>query len=311
MNEKAGSTPVGAAPAVGGWRPEVAPHAQLHAELAHGFWRDTPALSWLMQADTGELQFRATHAGDSPATNGATVHHEVLAGTLLRKVQRHGAHPLRMHEVLPGPDGQLHHFLIIGFPVGSGNGQGQLSVAGVAVDITDHQRRMNELVHQALEDELTGLYNLRGFFLFAEHELKVARRRGTRSAIVYVDVDGLKQVNDAQGHEGGNAALIATAALLRGAFRECDVIARLGGDEFAVFAADVQGAPELLRDRLHKAQALAAESDAGAVTVSAGVASSPADPGLRLADLLARADQAMYKEKTDKLARTPWAGKPG
>jgi diguanylate cyclase (GGDEF)-like protein len=281
--------------------PAAAPpaHAHLHDELAHGFWNNATALSWVMSPLDGQLHVSATHAAGEAAL-AVPVSHEELAGRLLNRVQQDGAKPVRLLEVVPAADGKLHHFLIVGFPLAGVDGLPHPHVAGVAIDITHHKHRIDELAHQALIDGLTGLYNLRGFFLFAEHELRVARRRGTQCAILYIDVDNLKRINDTHGHERGNAVLADTGALLRRAFRECDVIGRLGGDEFAVFAADVTH-PKLLRKRLARAVALAATEGVDGLSLSAGVGALPPDPALRLSDLLAAADQAMYKEKFAKL----------
>ena len=300
MDAKKNGTPVAwAAPTAGQRAADGAPNAHPRVDLADGFWKDVPVLSWLMNPENGELQFHP-----SPSGNGSvdvSVRHDVLAAALLRKVQRDGANPVRMTEVLSAADGGPRHVLIVGFPV---EGASPPCLAGVAIDITDQKVRVDELAQQALVDGLTGLYNLRGFFLFAEHELKVARRRGTQSAIVYADVDGLKQINDTKGHEQGSAMLVATAELLRHVFRECDVIGRLGGDEFAIFASDVRGDPELLIQRLYRAIAQqAAAEGAEVLSVSAGVGSFPPDPDLRLTDLLNAADQAMYQNKLKKRER--------
>lgn len=281
----------------------------LEDDLTQGFWKDVPALSWLMNLDTQRLEVRGTHPTIGAERASVSVQPEELANVLLR-TQKDGPAPLRILELLPAADGDLHHFLIVGFPMTGFNGTPHPHLAGVAIDITRHKMRVDELAQQALIDELTGLYNLRGFFLFAEHELKVARRRGTRSAILYVDVDGLKEINDSLGHEQGSAVLIATATLLRSVFRECDVIARLGGDEFVVLASDAKGDPEQLRRRLRRAVVeLETAGGTGVVpSLSAGVGSYPPDPGLRLSDLLTAADEAMYKDKFEKRGRTAGGG---
>ena len=260
-----------------------------------------------MNRKSGRLQFRGAHAGPPGGPAPVSLHHEVLAGTLARNLERDGPGPMRMLEVLPATDGTLHHFLIVAFPVSEIDGLAHPYLAGVAIDITHHKLRVDELAQQALSDELTGLYNLRGFYLFAEHELKVARRRGTPSAIIYVDVDGLKEVNDKHGHNEGNALLVATATLLRQAFRECDVIARLGGDEFAVFAADVKGDPRRLKERLSFELAEAGPTvggGPGGLSVSIGIATCLAESRLPLSDLLVSADNAMYKDKVERSQRT-------
>jgi diguanylate cyclase (GGDEF)-like protein len=97
------------------------------------------------------------------------------------------------------------------------------------------QQRLSEL---ALRDELTGLYNRRGFFAIAEHLRRECLRQARNLAVVQVDVDGLKGINDAFGHAAGDQAIAATAAILRCTFRESDVVARLEGDKFVAIALD-------------------------------------------------------------------------
>jgi diguanylate cyclase (GGDEF)-like protein len=281
--------------------PDLPQHAQLDVDLALGFWKNIPALSWLMSLEDGQLHVSGTHPDSSVVT--APVH---VLGRLLRTVVREdGPASFQLLEVLPALDGTLHHYLVIGFPLSGLNGAPHPYLAGVAIDVTHQKVREEKLAHLALADELTGLYNLRGFQLFAEHDLKVARRRKTVSAIVYVDVDGLKEINDTRGHGDGDALLVSTAALLRHVFRECDVIGRLGGDEFAILASDVKGDPENLARRL-KAEAPVAGATAGSpsgLAMSVGIASCPPDVSMSLADLIAAADQAMYRNKPRKAGR--------
>src|SRR5205085_6171671 len=101
-----------------------------------------------------------------------------------------------------------------------------------------------ELGNLALQDELTGLYNRRGFLALAERQLKLARRSGRSLLLFFIDVDGLKDINDAFGHGEGDAALKCTAEALETTFRDSDVIARFGGDEFAALAIEASGQSE-------------------------------------------------------------------
>ena len=281
--------------------PDLPLHAYLDGDLSHSLWKDVPALSWLMNLEDGQLQVRGTLAESAVATAPVAV-----LGRLLRTVVRdEGSGPLQLLEVLPTLDGDLHHFLIIGFPVSGMNGAPHPYLAGVAIDVTRHKVRVDKLAHQALVDELTCVYNLRGFLLFAEHELKVARRRKTHSAIVYVDVDGLKTVNDVRGHGEGDALLVETATLLRRVFRECDVIGRLGGDEFAVFATDVKGDPAHLGERLRAEVPVAGivSGHSTGLALSIGVAHCAPDANMQLAELIEAADRAMYQNKAKKAGR--------
>ena len=91
----------------------------------------------------------------------------------------------------------------------------------------------------SLTDQLTGLYNRRGFLTLAEHHLKLVRR--TRGLLlIYLDVDGLREINDTYGHHEGDRAIIKVAELLRSSFRASDVVARMGGDEFAILVLDTE-----------------------------------------------------------------------
>jgi diguanylate cyclase (GGDEF)-like protein len=104
----------------------------------------------------------------------------------------------------------------------------------------------------SLRDELTGLYNLRGFHLLAEQSLRLAYRNQLPFSVLFIDLDNLKQINDSLGHSTGSAFLAETGVILRGAFRETDVLGRIGGDEFAVAGQFGQMAISLAAQRLRK-----------------------------------------------------------
>jgi len=283
------------------WSPDLPQAAPLNMDLVLGLWKNIPALSWLMSVEDGQLHVRGTHPHSSVVTAPVPV-----LGRLLRTVLREdGPKPFELLEVLPALDGTLHHYLVTGFPIGGQNGTRDPYLVGVAIDVTHQKMREEKLAQLALVDELTGLYNLRGFQLFAEHELRVARRRKTVSAIVYVDVDGLKETNDTRGHGGGDALLVATTALLRKVFRECDVIGRLGGDEFAVLATDVKGDAEVLVNRLQAAMPAVGITGKGAtdLAMSIGAACCPPEATMTLAELIAAADFEMYRNKAGKVRR--------
>ena len=102
----------------------------------------------------------------------------------------------------------------------------------------ERQRLVVALQSMALKDALTGLYNRRGFITLAEEHMKLAQRTGACFALAFVDLDGMKRINDQLGHEFGDQAIIATADILRSTFRASDIAARLGGDEFIVLVRD-------------------------------------------------------------------------
>ncbi|WEN14007.1 GGDEF domain-containing protein [Rhodanobacter sp. AS-Z3] len=164
------------------------------------------------------------------------------------------------------------------------------------------QTEVRTLLEQATTDELTGLLNRRGFLRLAELELRRARDEQQSLTLVYIDVDGLKTLNDEAGHEAGDALLVETAALLRTAFRSTDVVARLGGDEFVVLTRGFHGDGAVMRHRikrmsqeLHRSGAQTRE-----ISLSTGVILATPSVAPDLEDLLNRADKAMYEIKQAK-----------
>jgi diguanylate cyclase (GGDEF)-like protein len=160
-----------------------------------------------------------------------------------------------------------------------------------------------ELRQQALLDELTGLYNRRGFTALGEHELQVAARTKHPLAILFIDLDGMKLINDSLGHAEGDRALRDTAELLRTTLRASDVVARLGGDEFCALLPDcpsevVDAVVRRLGDHLetHNQQATRPFD----LSISVGIAlHDPARPA-SIQELIDRADRAMYQQKTGR-----------
>jgi diguanylate cyclase (GGDEF)-like protein len=164
----------------------------------------------------------------------------------------------------------------------------------------ERQRLQRRLADLALRDELTGLYNRRGFFALAEHQRRQCLRTGHGLVVVQADVDGLKEINDTLGHQAGDQAIAASAAVLRCTFRESDIVARLGGDEFAAVAvdADEDSAARIL-ERLE--QAVDAQNVRGSLgfrlSLSVGAALLMPLARTSLAELLAEADRSLYREK--------------
>lgn len=162
----------------------------------------------------------------------------------------------------------------------------------------------------SLVDELTGLYNRRGFLTLARQQIKMSDRMGRRVTSIFVDLDGLKAINDSFGHLEGDQALVETAELLRETFRDSDIIARIGGDEFVVLALENNGAnAETWTRRLAENLRHANTSPARRFPLSVSMGVAYYDPAFpcALEDLLARADNLMYAEKRRKRA-TPAVG---
>ncbi len=174
-------------------------------------------------------------------------------------------------------------------------------------DITESMRLRKELEEISLTDDLTGLYNRRGFNILSERMATLARRQKNDIFILFADMDRLKWINDTLGHLEGDAAIRGMASILKRSFRESDLIARMGGDEFAVMGLinDPQ-APSQLIERLYS---LIEEFNAtsGAtfkLSVSTGIERMPYTSSFSIEEVLHSADNKMYAEKEKrKLAR--------
>jgi diguanylate cyclase (GGDEF)-like protein len=160
----------------------------------------------------------------------------------------------------------------------------------------------NILYDASLKDELTGLYNRRGFLTFAEEQLKLACSGRRELLVVFADVDGLKAINDGYGHSEGDQALRKAAEVLLTVFRDTDVVARLGGDEFAVLALDCTSAG-LVRINAHFDKLLRTVNDFDKpwkLSISIGAVHIDSRHQLSIEELLGKADGIMYDQKRSK-----------
>jgi len=174
-------------------------------------------------------------------------------------------------------------------------------------DVTERKRQEAELRQQAeqlkalsLSDELTQLFNRRGFMEHARQQLRSALRSRRSSCLFFVDLNGMKHINDTFGHDAGDRALVATAGVLRTVFREADIVSRLGGDEFAVLAAecgpdDIAGVRQRLRACVAEFNERAGELFE--LSLSVGSAAYDGHAEIDVERLLEDADAAMYREK--------------
>lgn len=171
----------------------------------------------------------------------------------------------------------------------------------------ERHRLMTELRHLSLTDDLTGLYNRRGFLTLAKQNLKIAHRLYDRNKVFLfsADVDNLKQINDKFGHKAGDNALKETTKILNKTFRESDIISRMGGDEFAVLTiGDINTNENNISERFYKN--LENHNDKKnhdyILSISCGVIPYEYDSPLSLDELLDKADNLMYKQKQSKKA---------
>lgn len=172
-----------------------------------------------------------------------------------------------------------------------------------ARDISKRKSMEENLRNLAVTDELTGLYNRRGFSFAAEQELKHAHRTKTDLILLFFDMDKLKAINDTFGHTEGDEALKAAAAVLRSTFRASDIIARWGGDEFAVLALDVpKGSISVLQHRLDETleHLNSAEGMRYRISFSMGMSCCDPEKNTSLYELVRIADGVMYEEKRNR-----------
>ena len=191
------------------------------------------------------------------------------------------------------------------------------SVTGVMRIVLEHESIQRELARQARTDALTGLLNRRAFIDEAARRLDRLEAEGLPATLLFIDLDGLKQLNDRAGHESGDAALMLTSALLRRTFRPTDLVARLGGDEFACWldGADTFTAAERAESlRLTVPQEFAHLTAGQVVGIGMSIGIAMRQPGSdeTLDGLLQRADQAMYEVKRNgrghwRVSNVPWA----
>jgi diguanylate cyclase (GGDEF)-like protein/PAS domain S-box-containing protein len=159
------------------------------------------------------------------------------------------------------------------------------------------------LENLSLIDELTGLYNRKGFLALAEHRVRLANRTGETFSIAFADLDGLKRINDEFGHHEGDRALVDAANVLRECFRESDIVARLGGDEFAMFIAEADDSKiATIRSRIQQNLDIcnSREGRHYCLSFSTGIVSVLGPKTSDLETLLAQADALMYQQKSNR-----------
>ena len=164
----------------------------------------------------------------------------------------------------------------------------------------ERQRLLSELHSQSLTDFLTSLNNRRGFFTLAEQQAKLARREKKCLALIIIDIDDFKKINDTFGHKTGDKALVEAAQILKETFRDSDVIGRIGGDEFAICVIE-DGAfnagilVERLRENLmeHNGRKMLPCT----LSFSTGTASCSSESLCSVESLVSEADRSMYAQK--------------
>ncbi|HPO49202.1 MAG TPA: PAS domain S-box protein [Spirochaetota bacterium] len=176
-------------------------------------------------------------------------------------------------------------------------------VDGFILDISEQKTLLEKLEALSLIDELTGLYNRRGFITLAKQQLKLANRTKRKMFVLFIDMDNMKQINDVYGHLEGDNALKEISELLRKTFRDSDIIARIGGDEFVVLAlSDMNVDDKFLIDRVNDAILKVNQSGENLfkLAVSIGKSCYNPDKPTPIEELIEKADDSMYRDKKSK-----------
>ena len=193
--------------------------------------------------------------------------------------------------------------MIVEVQVSRSHWEGEDAFLATLSDVTEKVRIREHLQTLAYQDALTGLVNRRGFFLLAEQAARTAQQDGKQFLVFFLDVDGLKTINDTLGHDQGDAVICDAADVLRATFRASDVLARMGGDEFAVLAADANMATATMLE--HRLQAhIDQVNDRGSrpyrLSISVGTVEFNPKDGVDLNRLVSNADELMYQNKKAK-----------
>jgi diguanylate cyclase (GGDEF)-like protein len=166
-----------------------------------------------------------------------------------------------------------------------------------------HVKMQEKIREMAITDELTGLYNRRGFFNLVEKLLQLCKRQKKGIFMLYTDLDNLKEINDTFGHKEGDKALTDITNILRKNYRESDIIARIGGDEFVVIpVANTGDNIEIITSRLQKSLEIHnAERDRSyKLSLSFGIAYYDPENPCSIDELLVQGDKLMYEQKRHK-----------
>ena len=255
------------------------------AEVVHG--PDYPAAHMGLMA-LGKAAWEV--ASLSPDEAGWAAHRATLAQRL----------PFRDFEFARRmPEGPARYFSLSGEPRSAPEGS-FLGYRGVGRDITEIALARERISSLAYSDPLTGLANRSSLGPSLEQAVQRARRRNSKLALVFIDLDGFKQINDLHGHDAGDALLIELAGRLRASLRASDLVARLGGDEFLVVVEEVQEAApiETVARKLlgEMVRPYALPGGEARVTASIGISLFP-DDAADAAALMKHADTAMYSAK--------------
>jgi len=219
-----------------------------------------------------------------PHTTPIAQHYEALRGVASQFEFKRNNRVLELHlEPLRSPSGEI------------------IGCVGAGLDITERKKTEEKMRYQATHDALTGLSNYREFLDSLEQEVRRSQRNNRSFAVLLLDLDALKSINDRLGHLGGNRALKRLSEVMKEQCRSTDLAARYGGDEFAVLLIDAD--PGMARQIAGRVQsALQAGREQPPLSVSIGISVFP-DDGRTAQELLEAADRELYQRKRTSRSR--------
>jgi diguanylate cyclase (GGDEF)-like protein/PAS domain S-box-containing protein len=277
--------------------------AAVYIDMADPDVSDGGRLAYMSPQITGILGYRPEELVDDPELWPSRIHPDDRAAALAAyQVHWQTGEPLRAEYRMLARDGTEVWVRDEAYGMPDDTRSGRQVSQGLLVDITDRKQLESKLIHDALHDPLTGLANR---VLLRDHlERALARRNRTGGAIalLFVDLDDFKRINDSYGHAAGDQILVRVAERLVGAVRAEDVVGRQSGDEFAVLLARVRDADDAIAsaDRilgeLRRPILLGSHSIVVGGTIGIAVAM---ERGGTAEDLLTQADAAMYAAKAD------------
>ena len=179
----------------------------------------------------------------------------------------------------------------------------QKRVAKLEKLLSTQKQIETELRNLTLCDDLTNLYNRRGFFTLAEQQFKIAKRMKRRILLIYADIDNLKQINDTYGHDAGGSVIVDSSNILKLCLRDSDIISRFGGDEFVIFPLGIsQESTKVIIDRMQeKFDAHNKKVNRNyKISISFGIKEYDPQSPCSLEELIRQADELMYEQKKRK-----------
>ncbi|MHB9092075.1 MAG: diguanylate cyclase, partial [Chloroflexota bacterium] len=270
-----------------------------------------PALIWRSGLDAKRDYFNQTwlnftgRTAEQEAGDGWSegVHPEDLHECVSTYLNAFAARqPFQMEYRLRRFDGEYRWIKDLGYPY-YGLSREFEGYIGSCYDITEQKQNEAYIRDLAYRDSLTGLYNRKAFQERLEQELVRARRNAGKVAVLFLDLDNFKEVNDRFGHEAGDQVLCMVAQRLQDELRSSDMVARLGGDEFTILLTDLKGPddPSCVAERIFLSvkRPLTIEGNEGnavEVSTSIGISHFPED-GSSAKELLNKADQRMFRNK--------------